>query len=151
MLVQTSLAALAAGEQVELGPGDILRVSISFKYTVAQSITVVLWASLGTGLIRSDMESFKEISLEATLTPKTWEGDIDINIPMSGEENVDYWLRAEIEGYPDTQTQTPNNPILIRGMPEPIPIWETVSSLLVLGLMAGMVSMMAPMMEEGFA
>lgn len=144
MLVQTSLSALAEGEQVQLGPGDTLRVSCSFKYTVAQATTVTLWASLGTGVIRSDMESFKEISLEATLTPKTWEGDIDINIPTSGEENADYWLRAEIEGHPETQTQTPGNPILIRGMPTPIPIWDLIPMLMVVGIMG----MIMPMMEE---
>ena len=145
MLVQTSLAALAAGEQVELAPGDVLRVSCSFKYVVAQATTVVLWASLGLGIGR-DIESFKEISLEATLTPKTWTGDIDIEIP-SGKTAGTYWLRAEIEGYPDTQTTIPDAAV-IAGVPS---MMEMVGPLLAMGLMAGIVSMMAPMMEEGFS
>ena len=115
MLVTTSLKGLAAGEQVELRPGDTLRVSCSFKYTVAKATTVTLWASLGLGWGR-DMESFKEISLEATLTTKTWEGDIDINIPTSGKRNDTYWLRAEIKGYGETQV-TINDAVVISGMP----------------------------------
>jgi len=145
MLVQTSLSALLAGEQVELAPGDVLRVSCSFKYKVAEAITVVLWASLGLGIGR-DIESFEEISLEATLTPKTWEGDIDILIP-SGKTAGTYWLRAEIEGYPDTQTTIPDAAV-ISGVPS---MMEMVGPLLAMGLMAGMVSMMAPTMEEGFS
>ena len=145
MLIQTSLAALAAGEQVELAPGDTLCVSCSFKYVVAQAVTVVLWASLGLGIGR-DIESFEEISLEATLTPKTWEGDIDIPIP-SGKTAGTYWLRAEIEGYPETQTTIPDAAV-ISGVPG---VFEMIGPLLVLGLMAGMMSMMAPAMEEGFS
>ena len=140
MLVETSLAALAAGEQVQLSPGDTLRVSCSFKYTVAEAVTVVLWASLGIGLGR-DIESFEEISLEATLTPKTWEGYIDIPIPTSGKNNGIYWLQAEIKGYPETQTRI-NDAVVISGMP--VSVWEMIPTLMVL-MMMGMVM---PMMEE---
>ena len=145
MIVNTSLSALAAGEQVELAPGDVLRVSCSFKYVVAQAITVVLWASLGLGIGR-DIESFEEISLEATLTPKTWTGDIDILIP-SGKTAGTYWLRAEIEGYPETQT-TISDAVTISGVPS---VFEMVGPLLGLGLMVGIVGMMAPVMKEGFS
>ena len=145
MLVQTSLSALAAGEQVELAPGDTLVVSCSFKYTVAEAVTVVLWASLGLGIGR-DIESFKEISLEATLTPKTWEGDIDILIP-SGKTAGTYWLKAEIEGYPESQTTIPDAAV-IAGVPG---VFEAIGPLLAMGLMVAVVGMMAPMMEEGFS
>lgn len=113
MLVETSLGALAAGEQASVGPGDTLRVSCSFKYTVARASTITLWASLGLGVGR-DIESFKEISLEAALTPMTWEGEIDINIPASGKNNDTYWLRAEVEGYGETQV-TIDNAVVISG------------------------------------
>ena len=114
MLVETSLSALAAGEQVQLGPGDTLRVNLTFKYAVAQAITVTLWVALGLGLGR-DIESFKEISLEATLTPKTWTGYIDIVIPVSGKTNGTYWLQAEIKDYGETQTRI-DGAVIITGM-----------------------------------
>jgi len=115
MLVTTSLNALAAGEQVQLGPGDVLRVSCSFKYIVAVDTTATLWVSLGISPGR-DIESFGEISLEATLTPKTWEGEIDLVIPDSGKTDGVYWLRAEIKDFRETQV-TIENAVVISGMP----------------------------------
>lgn len=151
MIRALTLTALIANEQVELAPGDILRVTCSFKYTIGAITTVTLWAALGTGLIRSRMETYKSISLDAAPTPRTWEGDIDIIIPMTGEDNKDYWLRVEIQGYEDeTRVQTPDNPILIRGMPEEVGIFDMMGPLLVLGLMMGLMTMMTPMMKEGF-
>jgi hypothetical protein len=145
MLVETSLAALAAGEQVQVGPGDTLRVSCNFKYTVAQAITVTLWAALGLGLGR-DIESFKEISLESTLTPKTWTGDIDIPIPTSGKSNGTYWLQAEIKGYPETVVKI-DNAVVISGMAGVFDI----SSIMGLMMVVMMMGMIMPMMEEGEA
>jgi len=142
MLVETSLASLVAGEQVQLGPGDTLRVSLSFKYTVAEAITVTLWASLGLGIGR-DIESFKEISLEATLTPKTWEGYIDIPIPTSGKNNGTYWLQAEIKGYPETQVRI-GNAVVISGMAAGIDITSIMGIMMVMMMMG----MIMPMMEE---
>jgi len=145
MIVQTSLGALASGQKIELSPGDILRISISFKYTVAESTTVVLWASLGLGIGR-DIENREEISLEAAITPKTWEGSIDLTVPQ-GVTAGTYWLRAEVEGYPETQVTIPDAVEIIA----PPSIWESMSALMVMGLMMGMVSMMMPMMKEGFS
>lgn len=137
-IVRTSLSALAAGEQVQLGPGDTLRVSCSFKYTVAEATTVTLWASLGLGIGR-DIESKEEISLGATLTPKTWEGDIDIAIPTSGKSNGTYWLRAEIEGYGETQTTIPDA-VVISGMPVGIlDMLPALMMVIMMGVMMGMV------------
>jgi len=115
MLVKTSLDALTAGEQVQLGPGDVLRVSCRFQYVVSTATTVTLWASLGISPGR-DIESFKEISLEAALSPTTWEGDIDIVIPASGKADGVYWLWAEIQGYGETQVKI-ENAVVISGMP----------------------------------
>jgi hypothetical protein len=143
MLVETSLAALAAGEQVQLGPGDTLRVNLSFKYIVAQAITVTLWPSLGLGLGR-DIESFKEISLEATLTPKTWSGYADILIPASGKTNGTYWLQAEIKGYPETMVKI-DNAVVISGMGGG---GFDISSIMGIMMMVMMMGMIMPMMEE---
>jgi len=142
MLVETSLADLAAGEQVQLGPGDTLRVSCSFKYTVAQAITVTLWAALGIGLGR-DIESFKEISLEATLTSKTWEGDIDIPIPTSGKNNGAYWLQVEVKGYDLGRNagQKIEGAVVISGM------GAGITDMLPMLIMVMMMGMVMPMME----
>jgi len=138
MLVETSLNALAAGQQVQLGPGDTLRVNVSFKYTVSQATTVTLWASLGLGVGR-DIEAFKEISLEAALTPKTWEGYIDIPIPTSGKRDGVYWLQAEIQGYPETQTRI-DNAVVISGMPAGI--LDILPAMVVVMMMGMMMNVM---------
>ena len=140
MLLMRALANLAAGEQVELHPGDTLRVEVSFRYTVSRGTTVVLWASLGLGLGR-DIESFKEISLEATLTPKTWEGYLDLPIPASGKRDGTYWLQAEVKGYPETQVRL-DNAVTISGMSAGI---TDVLPALMAVMMMGMVM---PVMEE---
>jgi hypothetical protein len=140
MLVETSLSALAAGEQVQLGPGDTLRVNLTFNYAVAQAITVTLWGALGLGLGR-DIESFKDIDLEAAVTPKTWSGYIDIPIPASGKTNGTYWLQVEIKGYPETQTRV-DGAVVISGMPGGI--LDMLPALVVV-MMLGMIM---PMMEE---
>jgi len=138
MLVETSLNALAAGQQVQLGPGDTLRVNVSFKYTVSQATTVTLWASLGLGVGR-DIEAFKEISLEATLTPKAWQGYIDIPIPTSGKRDGVYWLQAEIKGYPETQTRI-DNAVVISGMPAGI--LDILPAMVVVVMMGMMMNVM---------
>jgi len=107
---------------------------------VAQAVTVVLWASLGIGLGR-DIESFKEISLEATLTGKTWEGYIDIPIPTSGKNNGTYWLQAEIKGYGETQVRI-NDAVVISGMGGGI--IDILGPLMAIMMMG----MIMPMMEE---
>jgi len=138
MLVETSLNALAAGQQVQLSPGDTMRVNVSFKYTVSQATTVTLWASLGLGVGR-DIEAFKEISLEAALTPKTWEGYIDIPIPTSGKRDGVYWLQAEIQGYPETQTRI-DNAVVISGMPAGI--LDILPAMVVVVMMGMMMNVM---------
>ncbi len=137
MLVTTLLAELVAGETVELHSGDTLRVEVSFKYTVAQGVTVTLWASLGLGLGR-DIESFEEISLEATLTPKSWAGYIDLPIPASGKKNGTYWLQSEVKGYPETQVRV-NDAAVISGMGGGIT--ESLPSLMALMVMTMMMGM----------
>jgi len=139
MLV-TAVQPLVAGERLELHPGDTLRVGVSFRYTVAQGTTVTLWASLGLGLGR-DIESFKEISLEATLTPKTWEGYLDLPIPASGKKDGTYWLQAEVKGYPETQVRL-DNAVAISGMATGIA--DVLPSLMAV-MMMGMVM---PVMAE---
>lgn len=135
-LVQTLMGALAAGEQVQLRPGDTLRVTVSFKYTVAEAVTVTLWGWLAIPPGR-DIEAFKEISLEASLTPKTWEGYIDIPIPTSGKSNGTYKLGVEVNGTEETIPDA----VVISGY---MNIWDLIPSM----LMVMMMGMIMPMMEE---
>ena len=137
MLVETSFAALQAGQQVQLGPGDTLRVNVSFKYVVSRGTTVTLWGWLALGAGR-DMEAFKEITLDATLTPKSWEGYIDIPIPSSGKRDGIYTLGVEVNG---TEDKIPDA-VVISGMPTSV--WETVPLMMVVMMMG----MIMPMMEE---
>ena len=54
-------------------------------------------------------------------------------------------MKVEVDG---TEVTIPGA-VVISGMPTILNIFEMIGPLLVLGLMAGMVAMMAPMMEEG--
>ena len=141
MLVSTSLSALAAGETVPLSPGDTLRVHVSFKYTVAQAVTVYLKARLGRGLMVRIDSLPKPISLQAALTPMPWpppgeEGYLDIPIP-SGAENGSYWLEAEVQGYGETRTRI-EDAAIISGGAMAIPIAELMA-VMMMTMMMGMV------------
>lgn len=148
MLVQTSLTALAAGEQVQLRLGDTLRVSYTFNYKVAETTSVEIWASLynySPGYLdRKEAAQTKEIiDLEGTLTYRPYESQIDIVIGdiSSGTYGLICELpKCDVEQHIDDCIE----------VTAPPSVFEMIGPLLVLGLMAGMVSMMAPMMEEGF-
>lgn len=133
----TDLTVLAAGKLIPLTPGDTLVVEVSFKYTVAQGTTVTLWASLGLGVGR-DIESFKEISLEASLTPKTWSGTTEIVIPASGKSDGTYWMKVEVDG----NEVTIPDAVVISGMS------AGIMDMLPMLMVVMMMGMMMPMMEE---
>jgi len=145
VVVTTSLAALQNGEQVELHPGDILRVAVDFDYKIAETTTVTLWGSLGLGFGR-DIENFKEITLERALTFQHVEETIDIEIPSSGKTDGTYWLQAEIQGYGDTQVRI-DDAVIISGMAEDM--WGLIGAILPLMLMVMMMSMVSGMTKEG--
>jgi hypothetical protein len=132
----TDLTVLANGKLIPLAPGDTLVIEVSFKYTVSQGTTVTLWASLGLGVGR-DIESFKEISLEASLTPKTWSGTTEIVIPTSGKSDGTYWMKVEVDG----NEVTVPDAVVISGM-------SSIMSMIPMLMMVMMMGMMMPMMEE---
>ncbi len=108
----TDLTVVAAGKSIELGPGDVLEIQVSFKYIASQPADVVLWASLGIGIGR-DIESFKNILLDTTLTTKTWTGETQIQIPITGKTDGTYWMKVEIDG----EEVTIQDAVIISGMP----------------------------------
>lgn len=142
-VVAVSLSALQDGARIPLVPGDILRITVNFTYRVAEPITVILWAALGTGLIRSDMETFQEITLDTAIISKDIEEIIDITIPEKGEENVVYWLHVEIKDY-DVSDHI-DDAVEISGMPEDI--WGVMAPMMTLMLMMMIFNMVTPMMQ----
>lgn len=152
MLKTTSLAALAAGEQVQLGPGDTLRVTCGFTYTVSQTTTEVLWGALGIGLGR-DIENFKDITLDKALTPATWKGHIDILVPMSGKNNGAYWLQVEVKDYDLGQEagHKIENAVMMSGMPEVgdvFSVLEMIPLLVMVMMMSMMMNIMGGLTKE---
>lgn len=144
------------GEKVELSVGDTLEVSVSFKYTVAENTMVTLRAcpyqyTVGVlDRIGGSCGENREVELEATLTPKTKEAVVEMPIVPASEggiENGTYGLIAEVLGT-DAEDHI-DDCLVISGNPPSM--MEMIGPILVLGLMAGMMSMMAPMMQEGFS
>lgn len=155
MIVNTSLAALATGEQVQLSVGDILRVTVGFKYTAAEDTVITLRACpyhYVVGVLNRVGGSCSEtdIELERAATTTLKETTVDMPIVPAAEGGVSdgtYGLIVEILG---TDVEDHIDDCLVIGG-NPTGMMEMIGPLLVLGLMAGMVAMMAPMMKEGFA
>jgi hypothetical protein len=147
-LIQTSFSALASGEQVQLRPGDTLWVSVSFKYTVAEAVTVTLRAcpyQYKAGVLDRIGGSCgsAEISLEATLTPKTREATVAMPIVPASQGGIadgTYGLIVEIEGT-DVE-QHIDDCLVITG--NPASVWDMIPMMLVVMMMG----MIMPMMEE---
>lgn len=106
MIVNTSLGALAAGEQVQLSVGDTLRISVSFKYVVAEDTVVTLRAcpyqyTLGALDRIGGSCGGTEIELERSTTSKLKEATVDMPIVPASEggiANGTYGLIVEIPG-----------------------------------------------------
>jgi hypothetical protein len=148
MIVNMSLGALAAGEQVQLSVRDTLRISLSFKYTAAEATIVTLRACpyhyvagvidrIGGSCSETDLE------LERATTSTLKEATVDMPIvPASegGVADVTYGLIVEIlgtsmEDHIDDCLVISGNPAGGAGIMDMIPV-----------LM--MVMMMGMMMEE---
>lgn len=147
-LVQTSFGALAAGEKVQLSVGDTLRVSVSFKYVVAEAVTVTLQAcpyQYRAGILDRIGGSCggTEVSLEATLTPKTKDATVDMPIVPASQGGIadgTYGLIAEIKES-DTE-QHIDDCLVITGNP------PSLVDVLPLMLVVMMMGMIMPMMEK---
>ena len=155
MLQSVSLAELASGQVVELSIGDTLRVVVDYSYTISQTTTFTLRCGLYRRIagVLNRIESVrneKNIILERALTPVSKEESVDVLIIGEAEGGVadgTYGLIAEILGT-DAEVHY-DDCISVSG--NPVGLTEMIGPLLVLGLMVGMVSMMAPMMKEGFS
>lgn len=146
--VGNALGALNPGQPLPVGVGDTIKVFYAFNYKVAETTGVEIWASLyryTAGVLdRSSQAQTKQtITLEKAIEWKLYEGEIDIVI---GQVNSGSWgLICELPDYAEAE-QHIDDCIEVTAAPG---VFEMIGPLLVIGLMAAMVSMMAPMMEEG--
>lgn len=155
MLQRVSLAELASGQVIELSVGDILQVWVSFKYVVAEDTVVTLRACpyrYALGVLDRIGGSCGEadIELERSTTAKLKEAAVDMPIVPATEGGVadgTYGLIAEILGT-DIEDHI-DDCLVISG--NPAGVFDMIGPLLVMGLMMGIMSMMTPMMKEGFS
>lgn len=133
MIIETSLAALQAGQTVELSPGDILRVTVTFNAAMPSDATTELWISLVIPPAR-DYTVKKLVALSKSVTPLPYSVVVDMPITTTvGLGNRAYDLWAELPSYPGAQVKI-LGAITITGMPS------------VLGGIGDMIIMMVVMM-----
>jgi len=147
--VGNAIVALDPGQPLTVSVGDTLRVFYAFNYKVAETTGVEIWASLYkyvVGILNRQEQAQKKqtITLEKAIEWRPYEGEIDIGVGDVSPGT--YGLICELPKY-DVEHHI-DDCIEVTAPPS---VWEMMGPLLVLGLMAGMVSMMAPMMEEGFS
>lgn len=148
MIVNTSLGALAAGEQVQLSVGDTLWISLSFKYTAAEDTIVTLRACpyhYVVGVIDRIGGSCSEtdIELERATTLKLKEATVDMPIVPASEggiANGTYGLIAEILGT-DVEDHV-DDCLVISGNP------AGITDILPMLMVVMMMGVIMPMMEE---
>ena len=98
---------------------------------------------MGIGVGR-DIESFKNISLEATNVEKTWTGETQIQIPASGKTDGVYWMKVEIDG----EEVTVQNAVVISGMPSSSLLGFDIGPLISIMIIMMMMKMMMSFMED---
>lgn len=144
------LYPLAEGQPLPFAVGETIRVFYTFKYKMPKTGDVRVWTSLynySPGYLdRKEAAQTKQvITLEKALDWKDYAGEIDIVI---GQVSAGiYGLICELPDYGAEAEHHIDNCIEVTAPPS---VFEMIGPLLVLGLMMGMVAMMAPMMEEGF-
>ena len=142
------LYPLAEGQPLPVAVGDTIKVFYAFSYKMPETAGVKIWASLYNytlGVLnREEKAQTKEtITLVKSLEWKPYEGEIDIEI--GDISSGTYGLICEL---PDYDVEHHLDDCL--EVTAPPSVFEMIGPLLVIGLMAAMVGMMAPMMEEGF-
>jgi len=145
--VGNALYPLTEGQPLPISVGETIRVFYAFRYMMPVAAGVRIWASLyryTAGVLdrASQAQTKQTITLEQALEWKDYDGQIDIVVGDIGSGT--YGLICELPDYDKEDHR--DDCIEVTAAPG---IFEMIGPLLVLGLMAGMVSMMAPMMEEG--
>lgn len=147
--VGSSIYPLTEGQPLGVVVGETIRIFFAFKYKMPERTDAAIWASLykyTVGILdrQGKAQTKGTITLDETTEWKDYQGYIDIvvgSVPAGT-----YGLIVELPGRKDAEAKI-DDCIEVTAAPS---IWEMIGPLLVLGLMVGLVSMMAPMMEEGF-
>lgn len=133
---------LAEGEALPIAVGDTIKVFYSFKYKMPEASDVKIWASLyryTVGILdRSSQAQTKEtIMLVKSLDWKLYEGEIDIVV---GSVSSGVWgLICELPDY-DMEDHI-DDCLEVAAVPS---MWDMLGPLLIIGLLAAVVPMMAP-------
>ena len=140
---------LTEGQPLPITVGETVRVFYAFKYKLPETADVQIWASLfkyvlGIGNRQENARTKGTITLEQALEWKDYSGEIDIVVGQVGAGT--YGLICELPDY--RIWNHIDDCIEVAAAPS---MFEMIGPLLVIGLMAAMVGMMAPMMEEGFS
>ena len=147
--VGNNLYPLIEGEPLPIVVGETIRVFYAFRYKMPERSDVRIWASLYYYTLlgffeREERAQTKQIiTLEKTLEWRDYSGEIDIVVSEATPDI--YGLILELPDYSGVEEKI-EDCIEVTAAPG---IFDMIGPLLVLGLMAGLVSMMAPMMEEG--
>ncbi|GAJ16191.1 unnamed protein product [marine sediment metagenome] len=141
------LYPLVEGQPLPIAVGETLRVFYSFNYRMPNAADVRIWASLykyTLGILnrKENAQTKQTVTLEKALDWKDYSGEIDI--PVGDIDPGIYGLICELPGY-DVEDSI-DDCLEVAAAPG---IMDMIGPLLVIGLMAVMVSMMTPMMEEG--
>ena len=138
------LYPLAEGQPLPVAVGDTIKVFYAFKYKVAETTDVRIWASfyyytmLGFFEREERAQTKGIITLEKALEWKDYSGEIDIVV---GQATPDiYGLILELPDYKDVEDKT-EDCIEVTAAPG---IFDMIGPLLMLGLMAMMIPMLTP-------
>ncbi|GAH98039.1 unnamed protein product [marine sediment metagenome] len=137
---------LAEGQPLPIAVGDTIRVFHSFSYKLPEAGDVEIWASLykyTLGILNREgkAQTKQTVTLEKALDWKDYSGEIDI---LVGDIDAGtYGLICELPDY-DVDDSI-DDCLEVAAVPG---IMDMIGPLLVIGLMAIMVPMMAPMMKE---
>lgn len=143
------LYPLVEGQPLPIAVGETIRVSYAFRYKMPERTSVRIWAShynytMGVLNRQGQAQTKLTITLEKALEWKDYAGQIDIVVGQVSPGT--YGLICELPDYKDVEHHI-DDCIEVTAAPS---VLGMIGPLLVLGLMAGMVSMMVPALEEGF-
>lgn len=147
------LYPLTEGQPLSIEAGETIRVFFTFRGRVPQETEVRVWASLYQyvlGILNREEKAQTKgtTTLEGTVEFVDYERAADIVIGDIGSGL--YGIIIELKDYKDAE----GNPIEDRiddclEVAKVPSIWDMLPSLLVIGLMVGMMTIISPMMKEG--
>ena len=146
---------LIEGQPLPIKTGDVIRVFFTITGRVPQDTEVEIWASVyhyALGLLNKQEKAQTKGTtvLEGTVEFKDYEKAIDIEIGEIVPGSGLYGLIVELRGYEDVE----GNPMEAKiadclEFTKTPSIWDILPSLIGIGLMVGMMSMITPMVKEG--